>query len=45
MSIEITFPDGAKKPFDAGITALAIAQGISPGQPASPSPVRRCRRP
>jgi threonyl-tRNA synthetase len=31
MSIEITFPDGAKKPFDAGITALAIAQGISPG--------------
>ncbi|TAJ55499.1 MAG: threonine--tRNA ligase [Nevskiaceae bacterium] len=31
MSIEITFPDGAKKSFDAGITALAIAQGISPG--------------
>ncbi|MDP3858138.1 MAG: threonine--tRNA ligase [Stagnimonas sp.] len=31
MSIEITFPDGAKKPFDAGVTALAIAQGISPG--------------
>jgi len=31
MSIQITFPDGAVKPFDAGITALAIAQGISPG--------------
>ncbi len=31
MSIQITFPDGAVKPFDSGITALAIAQGISPG--------------
>ena len=31
MSIHITFPDGAVKPFDSGITALAIAQGISPG--------------
>jgi threonyl-tRNA synthetase len=31
MSIEITFPDGAKKTFDAPPTALAIAQGISPG--------------
>lgn len=31
MSIQITFPDGAVKPFDAGVTALAIAQGISPG--------------
>jgi len=30
-SIHITFPDGAVKPFDSGITALAIAQGISPG--------------
>lgn len=31
MSIQITFPDGAVKSFDAGITGLAIAQGISPG--------------
>ncbi len=31
MTIHITFPDGAVKPFDIGITALAIAQGISPG--------------
>jgi threonyl-tRNA synthetase len=31
MAIEITFPDGAKKSFDAPPTALAIAQGISPG--------------
>ena len=31
MSIQITFPDGAKKSFDAPPTALAIAQGISPG--------------
>jgi threonyl-tRNA synthetase len=31
MSIEITFPDGAKKSFDAPPTALAIAQAISPG--------------
>jgi threonyl-tRNA synthetase len=31
MTIEITFPDGAKKAFDAPPTALAIAQGISPG--------------
>ena len=30
MSIQITFPDGAVKPFDAGITALAIAQGMAP---------------
>ena len=31
MSIEITFPDGAKKSFDTPPTALAIAQAISPG--------------
>jgi threonyl-tRNA synthetase len=31
MAIQITFPDGAKKSFDAPPTALAIAQGISPG--------------
>jgi threonyl-tRNA synthetase len=31
MTIQITFPDGAKKSFDAPPTALAIAQGISPG--------------
>jgi threonyl-tRNA synthetase len=31
MTIEITFPDGNKKSFDAPVTALAIAQGISPG--------------
>jgi threonyl-tRNA synthetase len=31
MSIEITFPDGNKKSFDAPVTGLAIAQGISPG--------------
>ena len=31
MSIQVSFPDGAVKPFDAGITPLAIAQGISPG--------------
>ena len=31
MSVEITFPDGNKKTFDAPPTALAIAQGISPG--------------
>jgi len=31
MSIQITFPDGAKKSFDTPPTALAIAQGISPG--------------
>jgi threonyl-tRNA synthetase len=30
MGIQITFPDGAKKSFDAPPTALAIAQGISP---------------
>ncbi len=30
MAIEITFPDGNKKSFDAPPTALAIAQGISP---------------
>jgi threonyl-tRNA synthetase len=31
MAVEITFPDGNKKSFDAPPTALAIAQGISPG--------------
>ncbi|NKF22464.1 threonine--tRNA ligase [Solimonas marina] len=31
MSIEITFPDGNVKSFDAPVTGLAIAQGISPG--------------
>ncbi|HEX4871741.1 MAG TPA: threonine--tRNA ligase [Nevskiaceae bacterium] len=31
MSIQITFPDGAVKRFDAPVTGLAIAQGISPG--------------
>jgi threonyl-tRNA synthetase len=31
MTLQITFPDGAVKSFDSGITALAIAQGISPG--------------
>jgi threonyl-tRNA synthetase len=31
MPIEITFPDGNKKSFDAPPTALSIAQGISPG--------------
>jgi threonyl-tRNA synthetase len=31
MTIEITFPDGAKKSFDSPPTALAIAQAISPG--------------
>jgi threonyl-tRNA synthetase len=31
MSIEITFPDGNKKSFEAPVTGLAIAQGISPG--------------
>ncbi len=31
MSINITFPDGSVKAFEPGITALAIAQGISPG--------------
>ncbi|MDR3416484.1 MAG: threonine--tRNA ligase [Nevskia sp.] len=31
MSIEITFPDGNKKSFDAPPTGLEIAQGISPG--------------
>jgi threonyl-tRNA synthetase len=31
MTIQITFPDGAQKSFDAPPTALAIAQGISPG--------------
>ena len=30
MSIQITFPDGAKKSYDAPLSALAIAQGISP---------------
>jgi threonyl-tRNA synthetase len=31
MPIEITFPDGNKKSFEAPPTALSIAQGISPG--------------
>ena len=31
MTVQITFPDGAVKAFDAPPTALAIAQGISPG--------------
>jgi threonyl-tRNA synthetase len=31
MPVEITFPDGNKKSFDGPVTALAIAQGISPG--------------
>jgi threonyl-tRNA synthetase len=31
MAVEITFPDGNKKSFDAPVTGLAIAQGISPG--------------
>jgi threonyl-tRNA synthetase len=31
MTVQITFPDGATKSFDAPPTALAIAQGISPG--------------
>ncbi len=31
MSITISFPDGAKKAFDAPVTGLQIAQGISPG--------------
>lgn len=31
MTIQITFPDGNQKSFDAPITGLAIAQGISPG--------------
>src|SRR4051794_22185753 len=31
MTIQITFPDGATKSFDMPPTALAIAQGISPG--------------
>jgi threonyl-tRNA synthetase len=31
MSIQITFPDGAVRPFDAGVTGLAIAESISKG--------------
>ncbi|MES2491077.1 MAG: threonine--tRNA ligase [Pseudomonadota bacterium] len=31
MAIQITFPDGNIKSFDAPISGLAIAQGISPG--------------
>ena len=31
MSLTITFPDGNQKSFDAPVTGLAIAQGISPG--------------
>ncbi|MGH8504415.1 MAG: TGS domain-containing protein, partial [Stenotrophobium sp.] len=30
MSIQITFPDGNKKSFDAPVSGLQIAQGISP---------------
>jgi threonyl-tRNA synthetase len=30
MSIQITFPDGAKKSFEAPVTGLDIARGISP---------------
>ncbi len=29
--IQITFPDGSTKPFDAGVTGLEIAKSISPG--------------
>ena len=28
--INITFPDGSVRPYDSGITAWQIAQGISP---------------
>ncbi|MCA0424458.1 MAG: threonine--tRNA ligase [Proteobacteria bacterium] len=28
--ISLTFPDGAKRPFEAGVTGLDIAKGISP---------------
>ncbi|HWU68991.1 MAG TPA: threonine--tRNA ligase [Stenotrophobium sp.] len=31
MAVEITFPDGNKKSFDAPVSGLQIAQGISPG--------------
>ncbi|MEN8663932.1 MAG: TGS domain-containing protein, partial [Polycyclovorans sp.] len=31
MSLQITFPDGNVKSFDAPVTGLEIAQGISPG--------------
>ena len=31
MKVNITFPDGNKKEFDAGISALEIAKGISHG--------------
>ena len=30
-TLQITFPDGAVKAFDAGVTPLAIAEGISKG--------------
>lgn len=30
MTVTISFPDGAKKSFDAPVTGLQIAQGISP---------------
>ncbi|BDQ60982.1 hypothetical protein EfsSVR2332_10600 [Enterococcus faecalis] len=29
MSIHITFPDGAVKPFDSGITTFDVAKSIS----------------
>ncbi|MES1197045.1 MAG: threonine--tRNA ligase [Pseudomonadota bacterium] len=29
MSISLTFPDGAKREYDAGVTPLAVAEGIS----------------
>jgi threonyl-tRNA synthetase len=31
MSIQISFPDGASREFEAGVTPLAIAEGISKG--------------
>jgi threonyl-tRNA synthetase len=31
MAIQITFPDGNRKSFEAPVTGLSIAQGISPG--------------
>lgn len=29
MSIHITFPDGAVKPFDSGVTTFDVAKSIS----------------
>ncbi len=31
MSISLTFPDGAKRDYDDGVTPLAVAEGISKG--------------